>query len=44
MGIYHIKVEGEEINLLKFDREENEKDYLEIRKAIVNNIKQNISD
>ncbi|CAG8608638.1 5256_t:CDS:2 [Ambispora gerdemannii] len=42
--LYQTKIEDEEINLLKFDREENKKDYLEIRNAIVNNIKQNILD
>lgn len=44
LGIYQIKIAGEEINLLELDREENENCYLEIRNAVVSNIRQNISE
>lgn len=44
VGVYRIKIDKEEINLRDFDREENEKNYLEIRDAIVDSIKKNISD
>ncbi|CAG8675694.1 957_t:CDS:1, partial [Paraglomus occultum] len=43
-GVYQIKIDNEEINLRDFDRLENEKNWFEIRDAIVNGIKQNISD
>lgn len=43
-GAYQIKIDDEEINLLEFEKPEGEKDYLEIRAAFVNNIKQNIAD
>ncbi|MCE8163769.1 MAG: hypothetical protein I3273_05880 [Candidatus Moeniiplasma glomeromycotorum] len=44
VGVYQIKIDNEKINLRDFDRLENEKYWYEIRDAIVNNIKQNISD
>ncbi|CAG8734858.1 7136_t:CDS:2 [Funneliformis caledonium] len=43
-GAYQIKIEGEEINLREFERLEQEKNYLEIRKKFVDNLKKNISD
>src|SRR5205085_2769505 len=41
-GVYQIKIDNEEINLRDFDRLENEKNWFEIRNAIVSSIKQNI--